>query len=276
MRGMLAGMKGLNWAFNIIVIIMLVLAILPVLPGNFNVVLPGPQSWTVDMDENNITLSSYIRFFNNGVYDIEDLSFVAQLGISNNDTLVDFHSRTMNITTGTWYWMELRFSMALDKIRSQLVSDIIYHGADLKARVHAQGQYMLGLTKFAGDYESTFRIGPLFQDVRWNTTGFHLYSGPGGGQLALPLQFNASSWLGGTPLLLSADLWNGSSYYGHSDYIVNISAFNEPVMEVTLNDSVFDSLQNYEQELTLDLSLDWYGIQSEFVTVYLWTPPGGD
>lgn len=276
MRSFLAGMKGLNWTFNIAVIIMLILAIVPALPGNFSVVLPATDNWTVDIDEDNISMSSYIRFLNNGIYDIEDLSFTANLGMGENESLVDFHSQTMNITTGTWYWMKLSFSMALSKLKSKLVSDIVYNGADLSVKVHVQGNYVLGLTHIEADYETKFKLGPLIQDIAFNTTAFAIKSLPSGGELSLPLRFNSSSWFLGSPLLLSLDLWNGSSLYGHSNLLVNITATNEPVMTLEVNDPIYWSLLNVAQELTLDLTLDLYGIQSEHDTVYAWAPPEGD
>jgi hypothetical protein len=276
MRPFLAGMKGLNWAFNIGVIIVLILAVVPVLPGNFSVVLPGPDSWTVDIDENNVTMSSYIRFLNNGVYDIEDLSFSVQLGLGENESLMDFHSRTMNITTGTWYWMELSFVLGLSTLRSKLASDIVYSGANLSVKVHANGNYILGLAHIEADYESSLMLGPLITDKSWNTTGFAINTIPGGGEISLPLRFNASSWLIDSPLILSLDLWNGTALYGHSIAVLVINATNEPVITLEMNDTTYKGLQTTAQQLTLDLTLDLYGVQSKWVTIYDWSPPDGD
>jgi len=276
MRSFLAGMKGLNWAFNIGVIIVLILAVLPVLPGNFSVVLPGSDSWVVDVDDNNVTMSSYIRFLNNGVYDIEGLSFSVLLGLGENESLMDFHSRTMNITTGTWYWMELSFSMALSTLQSKLVSDIVYNGANLWVKVHANGNYVLGLAHIETDYETSFTVGPLITNKSWNTTAFAIHPLSTGGELTLPLRFNASSWLTESPLILSLNLWNGSALYGNSSVILEIKATNEPVILLEVNDTIYETLQSNAQQLTLDMTLDMYGVQSEWVTVYEWSPPGGD
>lgn len=276
MRSFLAGMKGLNWAFNIGVIIILVLAIIPVLPGNFAVVLPTSDSWTVDVDEDNITMSSYIRFLNNGIYDIEGLSFKVQLGLGGNTSLMDFHSQTMNITTGTWYWMKLSFCMALSTLKSKLLSDIVYEGADLSVKVHAKGNYVLGLTHIEADYETSITLGPLITDRSWNTTAFALKPVPGGGELSLPLRFNASSWLIDSPLTISMNLWNGSALYGRSDIVLDLKAANEPMMTVEVNDTVYQALKGTAQELTLDVTMDLYGVQSEYVTVHEWSPPEGD
>lgn len=276
MRSFLAGMKGLHWAFNIMVIIILILAITPVLPGNFAVVLPGSDSWTVDIDENNVTMSSYIRFLNNGVYDIEGLSFIVQLGLGKNESLVDFHSQTMNITTGTWYWMKLSFSMALSTLKTKLVSDIVYSGADLSVRVHAKGNYMVGLMHIEGNYETSITLGPLITDRSWNTTAFTISKTPSGGELTLPLRINASSWLAGSPLVMTLDLRNGPSLYGHSEVVLELNATNEPVMKVEVNETTYERLRTTAQLLTLDMDLDLYGVRSKFATVYQWSPPEGD
>ena len=125
MKGSLRGLLFLNYIWLFIVAILIILAIIPAIPGAVLVELPSSDEWKTTITNDTVVMTGNVSIHNGGVFPLNDFLFAVILYDDNGSSLASFRANRTDLLPGLWVDVPLTLFIDKSLIRSSVLEGLI-------------------------------------------------------------------------------------------------------------------------------------------------------
>jgi hypothetical protein len=254
MKGSVRIFTIINYLWLVIIALLLILAVIPIIPGVVVVKTPGPDGWTTTITNDTVVMTGNVSVRNGGFYAFNNFYFIVKLYNENGTDLATFSSNRTNLLPGLWMDVPVTFFLDKTALGADVLEALLRSEVTFASLVYFNVNYLFDFRIQAG-FRGNVTVGPLIQDlfVDWNNTivktnGTHY-------EMDIPYSFSSRAVLNGSQMSVSGSISNATELLGSISTNVTLGGQVNSTLVIILSQDAYDHLSTTPDHLYLDLQL---------------------
>ncbi len=231
--------------FNLGIVVILILSVLPLVQGGLNIEMPQNDSqWTYS--DNILSMQTPIQIYNGGFFDIQNFTLGFELrNNGSSDVLVSSQTAPVDIVHGRWTDIPLAFDMDLENMNRSTERELVFNDTSFNLSVSVQAQYTDRMITLGLNGYDVMNWTALIYDLNVDTSDLNVGSDGSNYMMSVPYHFSASTILSGAHVDIGVRLCDPTMVMGNSSKELTIQENNDGVFNMSVNYTVAHYLMSH-------------------------------
>jgi hypothetical protein len=272
MKGSVRILRIINYLWLFIIVLILIFAVIPIIPGIVVVKPPGPDGWTTTITDDTVIVTGNVSVRNGGFFAFNNFYFVVKLYNENGTDLAIFSSTRTNLLPGLWMDVPVTFFLNKTALGSDVLEALLRSEVTFASLIYFNINYLFDFRIQAG-FRGNITVGPLIRDlnVDWNNT--IVKTNGTDYEMDIPYSFNSRAVMNGSQLSITGSISNATSLLGSISTNATLGGPVNSTIVIRLSQDAYDHLSTSPDHLFLDLQLKLNDAIYNVTSERDWVPP---
>ena len=258
--------------FNLGIVVILILSVLPLVQGGLNIEMPQNDSqWTYN--DNILSMQTPIQIYNGGFFDIQNFTLGFELrNNGSSEVLVSSQTAPVDIVHGRWTNIPLAFDIDLENMNRTTERELVFNDTSFNLSVSVQAQYTDRMITLGLNGYNVMNWTALIYDLNVDTSELNVESAGSNYTISVPYHFSASNILSGAHVDLGVRLRDPTMVMGNSSKEMTIQENNDGTFNMSVNETVAHYLMSHTDKLYVDYNVSFDGATFGQTSSLEWGP----
>jgi hypothetical protein len=259
-------------AISLLIAVIIILSIVPLAIGGLDIQIPEDEEGTWNVEGDILTLTTPVKIYNGGFYNIEDFTISYKFVNENGDTVIQGQSEPVDIIAGRTTTLDVSFVIDLNSVDPSELKRIIFESGSYDFVVNIETFYMMKLLKLGIGINNTMEWEPMVSDFGIDVDEVHYEVTDSNLTVNLPYYVYAADMLTGKQMKINCTISNATSAIGSVEKIVTLTQPLNDVLEIVIDNDAAEWLRNHSELLSIAFTLEFKGASATETYEYLWVP----
>ena len=213
-----------------------------------------------------------MEIYNGGFYDIQAFTVGIALSDHNGSLISRSNSTPTDILAGRTTLLNVRMAVDLDTIQPSFMRELAFNHTTLNMSLIISSYYMAHLVNIHLGANQTMDWSPLIDNLQFDLQGMELQQNGAAYDVQVPYSFDAGDLLVGQRVSVGTTLSDKSGLLGSGSDNISITQQFAGEMKIGITRAAAEKLAMNEDNLTVDVAIDFHGARSEQAYTGHWDP----
>jgi hypothetical protein len=259
---------------SVITTMLLLLAVVPLASGGLDIKFPQGENsgWNYDNSTNTVSFGAPVEIYNGGFYDIQAFTVGIALSDHNGSLISRSNSTPTDILAGRTTLLNVRMAVDLDTIKPSFMRELAFNHTTLNMSLTISSYYMVHLVNIHLGANETMDWSPLIDNLQFDLQGMVLQQNGAAYDVQVPYSFDAGDLIVGQLVSVGTMLSDQSGLLGSGSDNISITQQFAGEMRIGITQAAAEQLAMNEDNLTVDVVIDFHGARFEQAYTRHWDP----
>jgi hypothetical protein len=259
---------------SVITTMLLLLAVVPLASGGLDIKFPQGENsgWNYDNTTNTVSFGAPVEIYNGGFYDIQAFTVGIALSDHNGSLISRSNSTPTDILAGRTTLLNVRMAVDLDTIQPSFMRELAFNHTTLNMSLTISSYYMVHLVNIHLGANQTMDWSPLIDNLQFDLQGMELQQNGAAFDVQVPYSFDAGDLIVGQRVSVGTTLSDQSGQLGSGSDNISITQQFAGEMSIGITQAAAEKLAMNEDNLTVDVVIDFHGARFEQAYTRHWDP----